>query len=252
MARSVAGGGRAVEIAPERLAGWFDRFAARNDGVETTELSPASVRVLAGNGATATATVPFGPLPLPVGDADPTGDTDPATRTDRATDRDLATDPAAVAHTVAGLAVEPLVAHVLVPRLIALLLVRLGGHSLGLAHGGRVVLSRTDRHHVQGRSAAGGWSQQRFARRRADQARTALRSAADDAVEVLVPRLSEVDAVFLGGDRLALDHLRADPRLVPLFDRAEPRVLPVPDPRRTVLAEAAERALAVEIVLREP
>lgn len=61
-ARQVAGGGREVEVVPGRLAGWFARLAERNEGVRTTELGPAEVRVAAGNGATATATVPFGPL----------------------------------------------------------------------------------------------------------------------------------------------------------------------------------------------
>ncbi|MEU4668307.1 acVLRF1 family peptidyl-tRNA hydrolase [Amycolatopsis sp. NPDC023774] len=217
--RRVAGGGTAVEIAPGRLAGWFTRFAERNDGVSTTELGEYEVRVFAGNGVTATATVPFGPL--------------------------------AVTGTHEGLAVDPLVDHALVPRLLALLLVRLGGHSLGLARGGIVLVSRTDRHLVPGRTAAGGWSQQRFARRRAGQARVALRAAAQDAVEVLVPRLSEVDAVVLGGDRLALAELRADHRLDPLFARAQARVLEIPEPRRSVLDDAAERAISVDVVLSE-
>jgi hypothetical protein len=219
-ARQVAGGGRAVEVEPDRLEGWFGRFAERNGGAVATIIEPDSVRVTAGNGVLATATVPFGPLP--------------------------------VSGTFDGLAVRPLVAHVLAPRRIALLLVRLGGHSAGIARGGRVEVSRTDRHLVHGRSAAGGWSQQRFARRREGQARQALRAAAQDAFEVLVPRLSEVDVVVLGGDRRALEELREDPRLAPLFERAEPRILDIVEPRRGVLEDAAERALAVEIVIREP
>ncbi|MFE0028592.1 acVLRF1 family peptidyl-tRNA hydrolase [Amycolatopsis sp. NPDC059021] len=218
--REVAGGGRAVEVAPERLEGWFARFGARNDGVRSTLLGPDEVRVTGGTGVTATATVPFGPL--------------------------------AAEGEYPGLEVRPLVEHALVPRRIALLLVRLGGHSVGIADGGVVRISRTDRHLVHGRSAAGGWSQQRFARRRAGQARSALRAAADDAAEVLVPRLSEVDAVILGGDRRALDELREDRRLARLFARAEPRVLALPEPRRSVLEDAAERAVAVEITLRGP
>src|SRR5437879_4801027 len=82
---------------------------------------------------------------------------------------------------------------------------------------------------------AGGWSQQRVARRRAGRAREALRAAADDAVRVLVPRLPELVAVVLGGDRRALDILRADQRLAGVFALARPRVLDVPEPRRTVL-----------------
>jgi hypothetical protein len=222
-ARQVAGGGRAVDVAPDRLEGWYARFAVRNEGVRSTEFTPDAVKVTAYNGVVAIATVPFGPL-----------DVDGA------------------AGVEDGLAVGPLVEHALTSRRIALLLVRLGGHSVGIARGGEIVQSRTDRHLVHGRSAAGGWSQQRFARRREGQARQALRAAADDAFEVLVPQLSEVDAVVLGGDRRALEELRDDRRLAPLFDRAEPRVLDIVEPRRTVLDDAAERAIAVEITLCGP
>ncbi|MEV6826945.1 acVLRF1 family peptidyl-tRNA hydrolase [Amycolatopsis sp. NPDC051102] len=211
--REVAGGGRAVEVPPERLAGFFARFAERHDGIAGTEATPHEVRVTAADGASATATVPFGPLEDP---------------------------------SVAGL-----VAHALVPRRIALVVVRRGGHSVGIARGGRIEVSRTDRHLVQGRSAAGGWSQQRFARRRAGQARHALQDAAKDVFEVLVPRLSEVDAVVLAGDRRALGELREDRRLAPLFARAEPRVLDVGEPSRAVLEEAAVRALSVQVTLRD-
>ncbi|MFI6306379.1 acVLRF1 family peptidyl-tRNA hydrolase [Amycolatopsis thailandensis] len=218
--RQVAGGGRAVEVAPDRLEGWYARFAVRNEGVRETRFEPDAVTVTAENGVVAVATVPFGPL--------------------------------GTEGTVAGLAAGPLVDHALISRRIALLLVRRGGHSVGIARGGVIVQSRTDRHLVQGRSAAGGWSQQRFARRREGQARTALRSAVEDAVEILVPQLSEVDAVVLGGDRRALESLREDRRLVPLFERAEPRILDIAEPRRTVLDDAAERAVAVEITLSGP
>lgn len=218
--RQVAGGGRAVEVPPDRLAGWFDRFSARHDGIVTTEVAEYAVRTITGDGATATATVPFGPLPAPSG-------------------------------TFEGLVVDALLAHALVPRRIALVLVRLGAHSIGIARGGRIELSRTGRHLVQGRSAAGGWSQQRFARRRAGQARHALQAVAADLLEVLVPRLSEVDAVVLGGDRRALEALREDRRLAPLFARAEPRLLEVGEPSRAVLGEAAVRALSVQVTLRD-
>jgi VLRF1 release factor-like protein len=220
VARTVAGGGRAVEVEPERAAGWFDRFAARHGGAATTTVTPTSVTVTAADGATATCVVPFAPL-----------DTDSG------------------AHP--GLVIDALVAHLSRPRRIALLLVRLGAFSVGVAENGRVVSSRTDRRPVHGRSSAGGWSQHRFARRRAGQARESLRAAANAAAEVLLPELSTVDAVVLGGDQQALDGLRADRRLAPLFARAQPRVLDVPEPRRTVLDAAAHRARAAEIVIRD-
>lgn len=218
--RQAAGGGTIVEVEPERLSRWFTRFAERNDGVARTELTPRTVRVTGGNDVVAEVPVPFGPLPV-----------------ERETGH-------------RGLVVDVLVEHVRTPRSIGLLLVRLGAHSVGVAEGGRVTVSRTDRHLVHGRNSAGGWSQQRFARRRSGQARQALRSAAEDAAEVLGSRIGELDAVVLGGDRKALEELRTDRRLAPLFAKAEPRVLEVAEPRRAVLDEAAERARAVEILVR--
>ena len=137
------------------------------------------------------------------------------------------------------------------PRRIGLVLARLGGHSVGVAFGKHVETSTTDRKQVHGRNKAGGWSQQRFARRREGQARVALQAAADDVLRVLGPRIAELEYVVLGGDRQALDVLRADRRLAEVFAKAEARVLDVPEPRRAVLDEAAERARCVEIVIQD-
>jgi hypothetical protein len=169
--------------------------------------------VTAGDGAVATIEVPYGPL--------------------------VATD------------MPGLITHLCRPRRIGPLLVRLGGHSVGIATGGRVEISRTGRKPVYGRNSAGGWSQQRFARRREGQARQALQAAARDADEVLVPHLSEVDGVVLGGDQRALAVLRTDHRLAGVFAMAGDRVLDVGEPRRATLDEAAVLARMVEIVLRE-
>jgi len=76
--------------------------------------------------------------------------------------------------------------------------------------------------------------------------------AADDAVRILVPALPELVAVVLGGDRRALDTLRTDQRLTNVFAIARPGVLDVPEPRRTVLDDAAVRACDVEILVTEP
>lgn len=153
--------------------------------------------------------------------------------------------------TRGGASVEEVLENLVEPRRIGLVLVRLGGHSVGVAFGGKVEVSATDRKQVHGRIRAGGWSQQRFARRREGQARVALQAAADDVFRVLVPRLAQLDSVVLGGDWQALDVLRNDRRLRDVFSMAEDRVLDVPEPRRTVLDEAAERARCVEIVIQD-
>ncbi|MGE3284698.1 MAG: acVLRF1 family peptidyl-tRNA hydrolase [Pseudonocardia sp.] len=212
--RTAAGGGRVVEVAPQRLAGWVERFTERHDGPAATRTAPDRVVVEAADGATATLAVPFGGLPA---GAD-------------------------------GL--EGLLAHLAADRRIGLVLVRLGGFSVGVARGGVVEVSATGTRPVHGRNRKGGSSSGRFARRRENQARVALDAAADTVARVLVPQ--RLDAVVLGGDTAALDALRADRRLAPLLARAEPRVLDVPEPRRAVLDEAARRALAVEVTVREP
>lgn len=219
--RELPGGGRAVEVEPERLAGWFERFAARHGGAERTDTGPELVRVLAVDGAFAEVDVPFGPLPQPRG-------------------------------TTGGLDVHGLVRHLSVPRVIGLVLVRRGAHSVGIARGDRVEASNTDRHLVQGRSKAGGWSQQRFARRREEQSRRALGSAADAVARVLLPERARLDAVVLGGDRAALDSLRSDPRLRELLASAADRVLDVPEPRKDVLLQAARRARCAEVRVHDP
>lgn len=218
--RELAGGGRAVEVAPQRLAGWFERFAGQHGGVVETRLAADSVEVRAQDGVRATVDVPFGGLGV-----------DPGTRP--------------------GLDVAPLVEHVNRKRSIGLVLARKGAHSVGVVRGGRVEQSSTDRHLVHGRTKAGGWSQQRYARRRAGESRRALESAADAVARVLLPRRDELDGLVLGGDRAALDSLRADPRLAGLLGAAEGRVLDVPEPRRSVLDEAARRAVAVEVGIRD-
>jgi hypothetical protein len=216
--REVAGGGRAVEVEPERLLGWFARFAERHGVPLAVDATAGHPRFRATDGATAEVTVPFGGLDPDVGD-----------------------DPVGALH-----------AHLTAPRRIGIVLVRLGGYSLGVAVGGVVEASTTGARLVHGRNRKGGSSSGRFARRRDNQARASLDAAADAVARFLLPVADTLDAVVLGGDSAALDELRADRRLTALLARAEPRVLDVPEPRRAVLDDAARRALAVEIVVHDP
>lgn len=224
--REVAGGGRAVEVEPERVAGWFDRFAARHGGLASTRWQPPVVHVLAADGSRVEVVVPFGGLAGLAGLSGSAGERDGV--------------------------IDELVAHLLASRRIGLLLVRLGGYSVGVAQDGRVLTSSTGARQVHGRAKPGGQSSTRFVRRREGQVRVALQAAADTAARVLLPVADTLDAVVLGGDSSALDALRADSRLATLLARAEPRVLDVPEPRRAVLDDAARRARSVEIVVHEP
>jgi hypothetical protein len=217
-ARPAAGGGRWIEIPPERLQRWLDGFAARHGGC-TPEAGPRVVLLHGGDGALAECHVPFPPL-----DASSDG----------------------------GDGTAGLVRHACRDRLAGVLLVRLGGHACGVFDGARLLESKVGARLVQGRSAAGGWSQGRFARRREAQAREALRAAADTAARVLLPRAGDLAAVLCGGDRRAVHGLRADRRLGPLFARETGPFLTVPDPRLDVLKETPARFRAVRVRLVEP
>lgn len=145
-----------------------------------------------------------------------------------------------------------LTGHVLRDRRVGVLLVRLGGYACGVFDGDRLVVSKVGARPVHGRSAAGGQSQRRFARRRDGQAREALRAAADTAARVLAPRAGEFAAVVCGGDRRAVDALRGDRRLGALFALETGPFIDVPDPRLGVLKETPPRFRAVRVRLLDP
>jgi hypothetical protein len=145
-----------------------------------------------------------------------------------------------------------LVQHASRSRRVGVLLVRLGGYACGVFDGERLVTSKVGSRPVHGRSAAGGQSQQRFARRREGQARVALQAAADTAVRVLLPHAASLDAVVVGGERTAVDAVLEDRRLAELRRLVTGRLLDVPDPRRSVLDSAPEQFRAVWIRVVDP
>jgi hypothetical protein len=204
--------GRTVDVPAERLAGWLARFAERHGPpVSTLDSDRRSVITTAPDGAVATIEVPFPPL-LPGADL-----TDHVTRT----------------------------------RIVGVLLVRRGGYAAGVFAGRQLLASKVGSAYVQGRTKAGGWSQQRFARRRANQARDLYETAAATAVQILVPRVADLDAVITGGDKVGVADVLADPRLEPLRPLVASRMLAVPDPRLTVLTATPEQFLAVRIDLND-
>lgn len=213
-ARPAAGGGRWVEVDPERLAGWIDGFAERHGGIVTSSTAD-TVTVVAADGDLAEMHVPFPPLPAPLTEA-----SDPVAR---------------------------LLAHAGRDRVVGVLLVRRGGYAAGVFQGGRLAASKVGSRHVQGRSAAGGWSQQRFARRRAGQSRIAFSAAADVAAALLLPYVGRLDGIVLGGDRASVAAVLEDPRLAPLRSLPRGPHLDVPDPRLVVLERAARQFRAVRI-----
>ncbi len=211
-------GGRWIDVAPERLAAWLDSFAQRH-GPVVAEPGATVMTFRAADGAVAECHVPFPPLP----------------------------DPRSAGP-------QQIAAHALAARTVGVLLVRLGGYAAGVFTGpqAQLVASKVGSRLVHGRSAAGGTSQHRFARRREKQAAEALGAAADTAVAVLGPYAGRLDAVVLGGDRRTIAGLRGEPRLKPYFTLAVDRFLTVPDPRLVVLRGTPKLFRAVPIRLTEP
>jgi hypothetical protein len=112
-------------------------------------------------------------------------------------------------------------------------------------NGAEIAEHKIGQRHVQGRTKAGGQSQQRFARRRDNQARQAYEAAADHAARLLGARRLPV---VTGGDHAAVDEVLADPRLRGVTVAAP--WLAVPDPRRAVLDRAISDALSLRVEVR--
>ena len=245
MKNSASGGARWVDVAPERFPGWVASFARRHGAdTEAQSLTVAvtgdSLIFTAPDGAVAECHPPFPPL------AD--------------NSKKRAADEAARPAEAAEVA-EAVAAHARRPRTVGVLLVRLGGYAAGVFTGYPPALAdaKTGSRLVHGRSAAGGWSQHRFARRREKQASEALQAAASAAADVFGRRGGRggrpgetLDAVVLGGDKRAMAELRQDPRLAPYLAIATDRFLTVPDPKRAVLEATPRLFLAVRIRLTEP
>lgn len=211
------GGGTVVEVTADRLIGWVNRFGGRNDGLASLVGDASQVRITGGNGTVAAIAVPFGPM----------------AQRDR--------EP-----------LEALLTHLGTLGALGIVLVRGGAHSVGVARDGIVLSSSTDRAYLQGRTAAGGWSQQRFARRRGNQRAASLDDAADTVSRVLVPVAASLDGLVLGGDRAGLTTVMADARLAAL-NALPSRTFPdIAEPRRAVLDEVAARSLAVSITVTAP
>ena len=132
---------------------------------------------------------------------------------------------------------------------LAVVLVRRGGYAVGVASGTRLSAHKVGTRYVQSRTAAGGWSQQRFARRRANQADELVGAAADHAVRLLTG--IRPAGLVLGGDRALVSALLDDERLAALRDLPRRELYDLPDPRLSVLERALERGRAVRVTLEE-
>jgi VLRF1 release factor-like protein len=133
---------------------------------------------------------------------------------------------------------------------LGVVLVRRGGYAVGLARKGELNEHKVGSRYVQSRTAAGGWSQQRFARRRGNQADELTRAVADHTARILVRGTPH--GLVLGGDRSLVAQVFADPRLAHVAQLPRREFYDLPDPRLTVLNEAVRRGRSVRITLHEP
>ena len=196
-----------VLVPAARVPRWFENFEAGH-GPTSYDVVAGVLGARAEDGSTASAALPF----------------------DRPYDGPA--DPRALAEGVTP------------PDAWGVLLVRKGGFAVARLAGGELAEHKIGQRHVQGRTKAGGQSQQRFARRRDNQARAAYEAAAGHAARILGQSLG---ALVCGGDQGAVEAVLEDPRLSAVATRRTSLWLPVPDPRRTVLDQAVRDATAVRI-----
>jgi hypothetical protein len=199
---------RTVAVPCERLPGWIARYDERHPGT-VWQHAPVLASAESPDGSSASFDVPFPPLD--------------------------------------ELSLAGLVAHLGQPRRIGVVIVRKGGFAVALAVGADVVASKIGQRHVQSRTKAGGWSQQRFARRRENQARAAYDAASGHVAEILVPHAEALDLLVTAGDRAAVDAVFSLRALAPLLGVAQRWVPGVPDPNRTVLEQVVATARSVDV-----
>ncbi|WP_104181760.1 acVLRF1 family peptidyl-tRNA hydrolase [Arthrobacter sp. B0490] len=212
---------RSVLVEARRLDGWLRRFGERNGGyaVQPAGRPDGSLEVVAENGCRAVLTPPL-PQVRPASAAD-------------------GSDP--VASLLSG--IDPTAP-------VGLLLIRRGGYSVGVARDGVVLSSKTGTRYVQGRTAAGGWSQQRFARRRANQADALVEETAARAAAIFSEH--RPSCLQLGGDSTLAAAALGEPVLAAVARLPQVPFLTVPDPRFAVLKEAAGSALSLRITVTDP
>jgi len=206
----VTSGPRRVEVAPERLTRWVEGFAARH-GEVAWERDDTAYRLVAADGSTARLESWTPPL-------------------------DTAPPPGLLGWATA-------------PSRLGLILVRRGGYAVGLAEGDHLVTHKCGTRYVQSRTAAGGWSQQRFARRRSNQADALAGSVVERAQSMLGARAPH--ALVVGGDKALVRQVLQEPHLATLAALPRRELYDIPDPRLVVMHKALARGRAVRVDITE-
>jgi hypothetical protein len=207
---------RTAFVPGQRLAGWVERFEASHGAVQAEELD-AGLQLSAPDGAVALLQPPW-----PT-DGRPGKGGNPVAR-------------------LASLAAQS--------RRLGLVLIRRGGYSVAAVSEGRVLVSKTGTRHIQSRTAAGGWSQQRFARRRANQADALVEAVAEHAARIFQGQA--IEYVAPGGDRTLTELVLGEAALKEYAQLPRLAFMDVPDPRGAVLKKAAADFCAIRIMVSDP
>jgi hypothetical protein len=130
------------------------------------------------------------------------------------------------------------------------LLIRRAGYAVAAFHGSELVARKVGSRHIHGRTAAGGWSQQRYARRRANQADEIVGAAVAAATRILgrerEPGRPAPQFLVTGGDR---------PLVAAVVEGLDPVAAALPvaghvgigTPDASVVAGIPDRVLAVQV-----
>jgi len=224
-----AASARRIEVDPERIVRWVNGFAQRHGelhglaGALRWSSAQSSVTLTAADGATAVLE------PFAAGDRSCSGLVGGSNGSDE---------------------LEALAGWVTPVTDMALILVRRGGYAVGLGQGGELIAHKVGTRYVQSRTAAGGWSQHRFARRRDNQADALVVSVIEHTRRVVLA--SPTGALVVGGDKSLVRDVLADPRLARLAQLPRRELFDLPDPNLVVLRQALRRGRAVRITLCEP
>ena len=143
--------------------------------------------------------------------------------------------------TFAGFVVEPLFRLLSNDFTIGLVLVHLGSYAVGICQGEKLISSKVGTGLVHGRHRKGGSSQQRFQRRRENQAREFLDRVCLHTREHLEPHAHRIDYVVYGGPRQTVLLLQKRCPFLQSFEERGLPLLDVPSLRQRVLETAVGR-----------
>lgn len=132
---------------------------------------------------------------------------------------------------------------------IGIVLVRRGGYGVGVGQDTELVVHKCGSRYVQGRTAAGGTSQHRYARRRDNQAAGLVGAVSAHVADKIVPAAAR--ALVVGGDRTLVRDVLVDDRLAALRSLPRREFYDLPDPGFAVLRRALWRGRAVRITVAE-